>query len=62
MLKKKWYLSRTLWANALFFAAGLTAVVLQEVELSANASQWIIVLQAAFNLLLRIVTDKGLEF
>lgn len=61
MEKKKWYQSRTVWANILFIAGGALALVLQEVELTPQVAQWVAVVQGVFNLILRAVTNKGIE-
>ena len=55
--QKKWYKSKTLWANLL---AGVTAMVAASTGFQIDAEVGVGVL-AILNLILRVVTKTGLE-
>jgi len=58
MHTKKWWKSRTLWVNALAFAALMLQSMTGEMILSPESQAAIIVL---LNLVLRLITKSGLD-
>ena len=56
---KKWYLSKTLWVNALMFAGVVTQQIAGQNLLDANVQGSIIVV---INLILRVVTKEKLNW
>lgn len=58
---KPWYQSKTIWLNAVTFAAGMLAVIQVTPNLLPDsATPWIVLALAGCNLLLRLVTGEPL--
>lgn len=55
---KPWYESKTIWANLLVTLAAILLLASEQLNLSPEATQWLLFLAGVANILLRTVTDQ----
>jgi len=56
---KKWYSSKTLWANGLAFAAIVFQLILDQEVIGAEAQ---VAILSLLNVILRIITKESIEW
>jgi len=57
---KKWYLSKTLWVNALMALGSVLLLATKELELSTQAVEIVMFAYGVVNIGLRTITKDGL--
>lgn len=57
---KQWYLSKTIWVNALAIAGAVLLLATTELDLSAGAMQWVMFAYGVVNIGLRTITKEGI--
>ena len=61
-MTKKWFTSKTLYANALLISVGIQQnLQLLDISISPAALGWTLFAFGVVNVILRLVTDSGIE-